>query len=263
MPRVSVIIPCYNQGSYVDEAVESVLGQSYQDFEIVIVNDGSTDELINTKLLSYNKPKTRVIVTANQGLAEARNTGIRNSSGEFILPLDADDKIGPTYLEKAVKIFESDSSVGIVYCNASLFGEKVGKWDLPDFSVKEILLNNIIFCSGIYRRKDYNRTVGYRKEMKYGFEDWDYWLSLIELDLKVVQIPDRLFFYRIKKGSMIGTLSNDIGKLSYMHDILVEKHIKLYLRNGMNPIALARKNWNRKIRRIMRSNIRRIKTLLR
>jgi glycosyltransferase involved in cell wall biosynthesis len=100
MSKVSVIMPCYNQGQYIDEAVDSVLTQTYQNYEIIIVNDGSTDEFTNEKLKNYNKPKTQVIHTANQGLSAARNNGIHASNGEFILPLDADDKIANTYLER-------------------------------------------------------------------------------------------------------------------------------------------------------------------
>ena len=90
MPKISVIIPCYNQGQYVDEAVQSVLAQTYDDFEIIIVNDGSTDEFTNTLLSGYNNQKIKVITTSNQGLSEARNSGIRASAGEHILPPDAD-----------------------------------------------------------------------------------------------------------------------------------------------------------------------------
>ncbi|HNX59960.1 MAG TPA: glycosyltransferase family A protein, partial [Spirochaetota bacterium] len=134
MPKVSVIIPCYNQGIYVDEAVDSVLRQTFDDYEIIIVNDGSTDEITNEKLKSYCRPRTRVLTTENQGLAEARNTGIRNSSGVYILPLDADDVIAETYLEKAVAILDGNQKVGIVYSRAMLFGERSGEWRLPVYS---------------------------------------------------------------------------------------------------------------------------------
>src|SRR5437879_507126 len=96
-PVVSVIIPCFNQGATLDEAVASVLNQTFTDFEIVIVNDGSTDPFTSELLANYHRPRTRVITTANGGLAAARNTAIRNSRGKYILPLDADDRIAPEY----------------------------------------------------------------------------------------------------------------------------------------------------------------------
>ena len=98
MAKVSVIIPCYNQGAYLNEAVESILAQSYRDFEIIVVNDGSTDEETNRLLSGYDRQQTRVLHTENQGLSSARNNGIREAQGEYILPLDADDRIDPTYL---------------------------------------------------------------------------------------------------------------------------------------------------------------------
>src|ERR1700736_2112376 len=114
-PRVSVVIPCFNLGEYVDEAVDSVLCQTLQDLEIVIVNDGSTDPHTNAKLAGYSKPRTRVIQTENQGLAAARNVGIADSRGDYILPLDADDRIAPTFLEKTAAVLDQHPEIGIVY----------------------------------------------------------------------------------------------------------------------------------------------------
>ena len=116
MPKVSIIIPCYNYGQYIDEAVDSVLAQTFQDFEIIIVNDGSTDEFTNKKLENYNKPKTTVYFTKNQGVSAARNYAIEKSSGEYILPLDADDKIHSDYIKEAVDVLEANNEIGIVYC---------------------------------------------------------------------------------------------------------------------------------------------------
>lgn len=86
MPKVSVIIPCYNQGAYVDGAVESVLAQTFRDFEIIVVNDGSTDGATNRLLADYHRPQTRVLRTENRGVAMARNHGIGVATGEYILP---------------------------------------------------------------------------------------------------------------------------------------------------------------------------------
>ncbi len=203
-PKVSVVIPCYNHGEYIDEAVESVLNQTCRDFEIIIVNDGSTDEGTNLKLRAYDRPRTRVMHTRNMGLPSARNNGIREAKGEFILPLDADDRIGAAYMEEALKVFESRPNTGIVYCEAAYFGTRDGAWDTWEFSFERILLENMIFCSAFFRRADWEKSGGYRPNMVYGFEDWDFWLSLIELGREVYKIPRKLFFYRTKDSSMIG-----------------------------------------------------------
>jgi glycosyltransferase involved in cell wall biosynthesis len=241
MPKVSVIIPCYNQGIYIDEAVDSVLRQTYQDFEIIIVNDGSTDSFTNEKLKQYNKQKTRIITTDNCGLSEARNTGIRNSSGQYILPLDADDKIGAEYMEKAVEILDHDSKVGIVYCEAEFFGKYYGLWDLPEFTIERMLLGNIIFCSSFFRRSDYDQTHGYSKNMIYGWEDWDLWLSLLDQGLSTYRIPDILFYYRRKEKSMADEVIRDNGKILFLRNMIVKNHIDLYLQNDMNSIYLKEK----------------------
>jgi len=203
MPLVSVIIPCYNQGQFVDQAVASVQEQSFVDFEIIIVNDGSTDSYTNDLLAGYNKNHVRIIETENQGLAAARNCGIAAATGKYILPLDADDKIEPHYVEKAVAVLDQDPEIGIVYSGATLFGDVNSSWNLPEYSLQRMLIDNIIFCSAFFRRKDWLAVGGYDESMIYGWEDYSLWLSLIELGKKVYQIPEKLFNYRVASDSMV------------------------------------------------------------
>ena len=226
MPKVSVIIPCYNQGQYIDEAVDSVLKQTYQDFEIIIINDGSTDEYTNKILKDYNKPKTKVIHTTNQGLASARNNGIKEANGEYILPLDADDKIGKEYLEEAIKIFDKISNVGIVYCKAELFEEVKGIWELPKYSLQQILLRNVIFCSAFFKKIDWEKVGGYNPNILYVWQDWDFWLSIIELEREVYRIDKILFYYRIRKSSMARTMTEE-QKIDMYYQLYLN-HKKLY-----------------------------------
>src|SRR5688572_30177035 len=145
MTKVSVIIPCYNLGKFLNEAIESVLSQTLRDYEIIVVNDGSTDKETIHIINELKNPLIKVVQTSNQGLSAARNTGIFFSKGDYILPLDADDKIEPSYLEKAVKVLDENENIGIVYCEAMFFGEENGKWELPEYSLPQILLHNVIF----------------------------------------------------------------------------------------------------------------------
>jgi glycosyltransferase involved in cell wall biosynthesis len=227
VPRVSVIMPCYNQGAYVDEAVDSILSQTFPDFEIIIVNDGSTDEHTNRKLESFDKPKSRVLRTTNQGLAAARNNGIRDAIGEYILPLDADDRIAPTYLEKAVRVLDENPNAGIVYCEAEFFGEESGKWPIPAYRFPEILLRNFIFCSAFFRKADWEQTSGYQP--MFGWEDYDFWLSLIERGREVVRIPEVLFYYRRVQGSMIKMMTREQQLTA--HTRIFSSHTALYTEN--------------------------------
>ena len=238
-PKVSVIVPCFNHGEYIDEAVDSILSQTLQNFEIIIVNDGSTDEYTINKLKSYNKPKCKVIHTNNLGPSSARNTGIKAASGEYILPLDADDKISFKYLEEAVKILDRESEIGIVYCEVELFGAKTGKWNLPDFSIERILLMNMIMCCALYRKSDYDKTTGYNPNMIYGWEDWDFWLSLIENGLGVYKLPDVHFFYRTKKeNSREINLHLNVEKEKYCLKTIYLNHYDFFINKIGNPIEL-------------------------
>ena len=229
MVKVSVIIPCYNQGRYIDEAVDSVLEQSFDDFEIIIVNDGSTDEETNRILDDYSREKTRIIRTDNQGLAAARNNGISEARGEYILPLDADDRIAGTYLEQAVRLLDRNPDFGIVYCRAQLFGAAKSEWVLPAFSLDEMLLDNVIFCSSVFRRKDWDTVGGYDTAMVYGWEDYDFWLSLIERGCLVYKIPEILFYYRVTADSMVRSKKKEQKVETFAQ--IFQKHRELYSGN--------------------------------
>ena len=203
MSRVSVIIPCFNQGKFLDEAVASVRSQTYKDIEIVIVNDGSDDDITADICNSFRGPDIKVLHTENQGLAAARNNGIKQAEGIYILPLDADDRIGSSYVDEAVAVLDSRPDIGIVYSRANLFGAVETEWPLPEYSLDEMLKNNIIFCSALYRRSDWELAGGYDPGMIYGWEDYDFWLSLIERGRRVHQLPATHFYYRVDPASMV------------------------------------------------------------
>ena len=248
MPKVSVIIPCYNHGAYLDKAVQSVLDQTFQDYEIIIVNDGSTDQDTIKILKYYNRPKTAVIHTDNQGSSSARNNGIKISQGDYILPLDADDKIGNTYLKDAVQILETQPDIGIVYCEAEFFGDRTGKWELTDYTLQKILVFNMIFCCAMFRRVDWETVGGYNPNMVYGLEDWDFWLSLLALGRKVHKIEKVLFFYRFNKKSMIQNLGKERKKAvqtlsqGYLnHKPFYETHIGLIFEKTLNDTEQIKK----------------------
>src|SRR5690348_2571583 len=125
--RVSVVIPCFNAGEHLDEAVRSALAQTHADLEVVIMDDGSTDPATRRLLDGAAAwPRTRILRQANAGPSAARNAAIEAATGEFILPLDADDRIEPGYVEQAAAILQSRPEVGIVYCRAMKFGAESG-----------------------------------------------------------------------------------------------------------------------------------------
>lgn len=203
-PIVSIIVPCYKQAIYLPETLDSVLKQTYQNWECIVVNDGSPDNTAEVvEQYSKKDARIRLLSQTNQGLAMARNNGIKNSYGEFILPLDSDDLIESTYIEKAIDYFEKNPLTKLVYCQADRFGDKNEYWNLPEYKYEDEIWQNLIFCSCIYRRRDFDRTSGYNQNMKGGYEDWDFLLSFLKKEDIVYRIPEILFHYRYKKQSMI------------------------------------------------------------
>lgn len=228
MDRVSIIMPCYNDGIFISESINSVLNQTYKNIELIIINDGSTEEYTN-KILSENKwEKTIIIHSCNLGPSAARNLAIEKCTGEYILPLDADDLISPTYIEKAVNIMKKNKKIGIVYCKADLFGERTGIWDLPDYSLKKMLVNNIVFVTAIFRKDDWKKVGGFNTNMKYGMEDYDFWISILEIEKEIYQIPEVLFHYRIKQESRTTEFENDIQKMVYTYNLIYDNHKVFY-----------------------------------
>lgn len=238
MPRVSVVIPCYNQGQYVYDAVQSVLRQNYDSLEIVIVDDGSTDRATVEALNAYNSPVIRVLRTVNQGLSCARNNGIAIARGQYILPLDADDTIAGEYISRAVAVLDANPHVGIVYGEAVFTGAASGKWNLPPASLQRMLTRNVIFHAAFFRRSDWEKTGGYNPNMRYGLEDWDFWLSLLEQGCSIVQLDGIVYHYRIAVTSMTTRLRSKLSHSLYSYMRLMLNHKKLYTQHPLDFFKL-------------------------
>jgi glycosyltransferase involved in cell wall biosynthesis len=224
---VSVIIPCYNHGQFLRETLTSVLNQTYANWECIMVDNDSNDntkEIANEFVKSDNR--FRYFHQSNSGVSSARNVAVSKSKGKYILPLDSDDKIGPGYIMDAIAILDSKPDVKIVYCEAELFGEASGKWNLPAFSMKTMLMENCIFCTALYRQIDFDKSGGYNELMKTGFEDWDFWLRLLKDGGKVEIIPKTYFYYRIRKSSRNNSLN--INAIKNLRKTIYENHRDLY-----------------------------------
>jgi glycosyltransferase involved in cell wall biosynthesis len=228
-PLISVIIPCYNYAHFLPEAIESVLNQKYSHLECIVVNDGSTDNTheVASRFMAKDS-RIKYVQQANQGLSAARNTGIGAAEGSYILPLDADDFISPDYAIKAVSVLEGSRNIGIVYCDAQFFGSSHTKFDLPPYSFPEILLANRIFASAFFRKQDWATCGGYRTNMKLGWEDYDFWLSIIEMGREVHKIPEVLFYYRQGHTSMRDITDKHQAQL---YAQIAKNHPALYMDN--------------------------------
>ncbi len=226
-PIISVIIPCYKQAVYLPDALDSLLRQTYKKWEGIIVNDGSPD---NTEMiaLAYIKKDSRFkyIEKKNGGLSSARNCGINHASGEYILPLDADDILAPTYLEKALKIFMNSPQTTLVYCLGNYFGVKEGLWNLHYKDYRSLLLGNAIFCSALFRKSDCISIGGYDENMRLGYEDWEFYIRLLNEHSIIYQIPETLFNYRTKEVSMLTECEKN--NTVNVHNYIFTKNIDRY-----------------------------------
>lgn len=229
MERVSVIMPCYNDGQYIEEALYSLRAQTYLNWELIVIDDGSEEpETLQVLEKIEELPYVRLLHTNHVRPAGARNAGIRVARGKYILPLDADDTIEPTYMEKAVKILNENPNVGVVYCKADLFGEQSGPWGLPEYSLRTMLQDNIVFVTAMFRRDDWERVGEFNTNMHAGMEDYDFWLSILELDREFVQIPEQLFHYRIKPKSRTTGFQDSVEQIKDTYHTLYRNHTALY-----------------------------------
>jgi len=227
--KVSIIIPCYNSAEFIQEAVESAINQTYSNIEIIIVDDGSIDNTNEIIKSLANKYKQIIFLSnkENKGVVYSRNLAIDNSNGEYILPLDSDDIIDKTYVEKAVKILNGNPEIGIVYCEADYIGAKTGQWNLREFNKKDFIFSNCIFCTSLFRKESFYKAGKFKENMEKGLEDWDLWLSLIELGYRVYRIPEVLFHYRQhKEGSRTSQSTSEYENLLKQ---VVKNHPNLYL----------------------------------
>lgn len=232
-PIVSVIVPCYNLGKFLPEALNSLIEQTFSDWECVIVDDGSTD---NTKsiALEYVRKDSRFIYyyKENEGVCIAKNFAISKSKGKYILPLDSDDLIEPEYIEEAVSILDNNSDIRLVYCDGIFFGEKSGLIDNADYSFELLLYSNLIHNSALFYKKDFDDTGGYSLEMKDGLEDWEFWINLLKGEKKTFKIPKPYLRYRIRSVSRSKGLSKDLKMRVYF------RHLDLYERYWGTPFEL-------------------------
>jgi glycosyltransferase involved in cell wall biosynthesis len=227
--KVSIVIPLFNQWQYLQECVESALSQTYANVEVLVVDDGSPERPDETLLRWLEGKNVPLFTTGNKGPSASRNYGIEKATGALILPLDADDRIAPEYVEAGAKLYSQNNNAGIVYCDAEFFGDQSGPWELPPYSFPDILLDNFIFASGIFRKADWHAVGGYNENMIHGWEDHDFWLSIISLKRDVIRIPKTLFYYRKVANSRTRRFTNK-QKLE-MLDTMVKNHPQLFADN--------------------------------
>lgn len=232
MPKVSVLLPVYNAESYVAEAVESVLNQSFSDFELIILDDGSTDSS-STIVAGLSDPRIKYVRSTNVGLTKVLNKGLKMADGEYIARMDADDISDPARFGRQVDFLNRNPQVAAVGCwwkVISSSGSVVAEKTAPTGAVriKAQFLNSapILHSAAMFRRASVLEVDGYDETFTYA-QDRDLFLRLLaHWDLAV--IPEFLFFYRINPNSI--TLSREIEQKAYSL-----KAVERAIRDGLYP----------------------------
>ncbi|MFM2302983.1 MAG: hypothetical protein RLZZ135_386 [Cyanobacteriota bacterium] len=226
-PILSVVIPCFNQGEYLLDAISSVRAYTDSVYEIIIVNDGSTDAMTIDLMQQLEQQGYLVLNQENQGVARARNNAIEQAQGRYILALDADNKIRLDYILKGIEILDRHPDVGVVYGKPEWFGEGQRSWHIPEeFDVDKLIIDNYIDACAVFRKSLWQDCGGYDPELL-GLEDWDFWLSAVEKGWKFYYIPEILFDYRVRSGSRLAQsfLSENRGRIV---EYICLKHASLY-----------------------------------
>lgn len=236
MSTATIIITNYNKAPYIKEAIESALNQTFNDYDILIIDDGSTDNSLEIINEYKNHPKVSIIAKENEGVITTRNRAIKEAKGKYIVQLDGDDKMGFEFLEWTIPVLNSNENVGIVYCNTEFLGDKSGPWNLGNYTIKKELITNQIVITALFRKEDYLKTEGYSYDFQKGYEDWDFWLSIIELEKEVRQINKTGFYYRILSDSRNHSFTKEIK--TELKSKIYQRHFNLYLKHGLDGTNL-------------------------
>lgn len=244
-----MVIPCFNLAVYLPEAVESALGQSHGNTEVIIVDDGSTD---NTAAVA-ERYRDRVVYhhQANRGLPAARNAGLAMAGGDYVVFLDADDVLEPAYLARALDALQrAGAGCAYVYTQVRYFGLRDGVSSFPEFDVEALKSKNFVHASALLRT-DVIRRFPFCEGLRRGWEDWDLYLTLAEHGHRGALLDEPLLRYRQREGSMLTDLAHGEQRLRLQATIM-RRHIGLYgLRRYASLTALrARHGVARRVRHL-------------
>lgn len=240
-PTVSIIVPCYKQAHFLKTSLQSVLKQTYADWECIIVNDGSPDHTDSeAEIWCRQDSRFKYVAQENGGLSSARNAGIKTSEGVFILPLDADDILHEQYLERLVPILHTNEELAIVTpysiffegCIDNVVNQLKPKGDTYPY----LLYVNQLVATSLYRKKCWKEVGGYDEMMKKGFEDWEFWLAVTKRGWKYKVVEEPLFYYRkASKSMLVTTISEDAERVK---QYIIHKHRDIYIKDFDNCITV-------------------------
>jgi glycosyltransferase involved in cell wall biosynthesis len=225
---VSVIMPVFDAGPPLEQSLRSVAAQTFMDRELVIVDDGSADPVTLTLLdAASTLPGVTLHRTSNRGPSRARNLAIERSRGAYLLPLDADDWLEPTFLERTVPVLDRDPAVGVVHTWVGLVGNHHGTWQTGPFELPALLSRCTVHVTSLFRREIWTQAGGYDPRFVEASEDWDLWISAAAAGWRGHCVPEVLAYYRRGPHSR-ERAAREPGVARRRMQTLVAKHRPLY-----------------------------------
>ncbi|MFN4762862.1 glycosyltransferase family 2 protein [Gillisia sp. Q332] len=224
--KISIVIACYNDHIFIEQAIQSALDQTYENKEIIVVDDGSNQK--TKAVLKELEPKLDLLITQkNKGVSAARNKGIEAATGNYVLILDSDDFFEASFCEKAMQVFQKNSALKIVTCYANWFSSNNDsiKFKPDGGSIKDALISNVAMGSSMFRKHDWKVVGGYDECMLKGYEDWEFYIRLLKSGGEAKVIPEVLFNYRNKKNSR--NKKANLAKYQLLEYIYI-KHADVY-----------------------------------
>ncbi|KXS19248.1 glycosyltransferase family 2 protein [Gonapodya prolifera JEL478] len=259
LPFISVIVPCYKQGHFLRQALNSVLTQSYSNWELIIVSDGSPDTCLEVaQEYQQENPHLRIqaLDKPNGGLSSARNYAIERASGKWICALDADDYIHRNYFLHVARAIYGSPNLRMIYANQQFFGESDYQWHIPSYTFDGLLYAGLFPVNTVYRKDDWATVGGYTEILPWGNEDWNLWISLAALfrdPLKVFKANDFLLYYRYKSKSM----QRDMQNFAEVVPMLQTLHPDLYpARETLDNHQIIIQEINRKTVDVLKAKLR-------
>ena len=226
MSTYDVVITAFNQGDDVREAVDSVFAQTIEPREVIVVDDGSTDDASLCVLQALSRePYVRVIAQPNAGVSAARNRGLAETASDFVVVLDGDDRLRPTFAERALSCLENDAEVLGTSSWLQMFGVATALVKPAGGDATAFLSKNQAPATFMMRRSAWVKSGGYDESMREGFEDWDFFLTLLAEGGRIDIVPEALLEYRTAEKSANMT---SMEKRSRLFAGLIDKHEALY-----------------------------------
>jgi glycosyltransferase involved in cell wall biosynthesis len=234
---VSIVVPVFNAGPCLREALDGAVGQTHPGVEVIVVDDGSTDPTTRDILDSASRhERVTVVRTANGGPARARNVGVEHARGDYILPLDADDRIDTSFVARTLPILEAEPGVGVVHTWVGLFGRHHGTWRTGPLALPELLTRCTVHVTSLFRRRLWSDVGGWDPQFVETMEDWDFWLSAVERGWTGRCVPEVLVYYR-RLASGREVRARTPGIKARLVRQLVAKHRALYEPNVADAMA--------------------------